>query len=162
FQQDTFYLYDALGQPRWVAGGVNAVSGSNTLAMSQLSGFCPLCNWVAAVPTPVGTLTASFASPTQGHYTTQINLAPPLAGSWNRLDDRRLSGRWSGAQRWQTLFDEPVRFRQIDLLDRVFARAKFAQDCALDFAAFECGDVRHARKRYHPVARHETAGMAFC
>ena len=93
FQQDTFYLYDALGQPRWVAGSANAVSGSNMLAMSQLSGFCPVCNWAAAVPTQVGTLTANFASGTQGRYTTQINLAPPLAGSWN-IDQptQRLTG----------------------------------------------------------------------
>jgi subtilisin family serine protease len=93
FQQDTFYLYDALGQPRWVAGSANAVSGSNMLAVSQLSGFCPVCNWAAAVPTQVGTLTTNFASGTQGRYTTQINLAPPLAGSWN-IDQptQRLTG----------------------------------------------------------------------
>jgi hypothetical protein len=93
FQQDTFYLYDALGQPRWVAGSANAVSGSNMLAMNQLSGFCPVCNWAAAVPTQVGSLTVNFASGTQGRYTTQINLAPPLAGSWN-IDQptQRLTG----------------------------------------------------------------------
>jgi len=93
FQQDTFYLYDALGMPSWLAGSTNTTAGSNTLAMYQLSGFCPTCNWVAPQTTPVGTLTASFTSGTQGHYTTQINLAPPLAGSWN-IDQptQRLTG----------------------------------------------------------------------
>jgi len=82
-QQDTFYLYDALGMPLWIAGSANAVAGANAIPMYQLSGFCPLCSWVAAQITPVGTMTASFTSATTGHYATQINLAPPLSGSWN-------------------------------------------------------------------------------
>jgi subtilisin family serine protease len=82
-QFDAFYLYDALGQPRWVAGSASPFGASTTLGLSQLSGFCPVCNLVATVPTQVGTLTANFTSGTQGHYATQINLAPPLSGSWN-------------------------------------------------------------------------------
>jgi hypothetical protein len=83
FQQDTFYLYDALGMPLWIAGSANAVAGANTMAMYQLSGFCPLCTWTAAQATAVGTLTANFTNGTQGHYATQISLASPLSGSWN-------------------------------------------------------------------------------
>jgi subtilisin family serine protease len=83
FQQDTFYLYDAVGLPHWIAGSVNAIAGVNSMPMYQLSGFCPLCASVATVPTQVGSMTASFASGTQGHFSTQVNLAPPLAGSWN-------------------------------------------------------------------------------
>jgi len=92
-QFDAFYLYDSLGQPRWVAGSASPFAASTTLALSQLSGFCPTCLWAATVPTQVGTLTASFSSGTQGHYSTQINLAPPLAGSWN-IDQptQRLTG----------------------------------------------------------------------
>jgi len=82
-QQDTFYMYDALGMPIWIAGSANAVAGVNAIPMYQLSGFCPLCSWVAAQITPVGMMTASFTSATTGHYATQINLAPPLSGSWN-------------------------------------------------------------------------------
>jgi subtilisin family serine protease len=93
FQQDTFYLYDALGMPHWLAGSTNTTAGSNTFPIYQLSGFCPSCNWVAPQTVQAGTMTASFSSGTQGHYTTQISLAPPLAGSWN-IDQptQRLTG----------------------------------------------------------------------
>ncbi|MBS0556004.1 MAG: S8 family serine peptidase [Proteobacteria bacterium] len=83
FQQDTFYLFDALGMPRWIAGSTNATTGTNTLPMYQIGGFCPICDFVATQSTQVGTMTTSFASGTQGHYATQVALAPPLSGSWN-------------------------------------------------------------------------------
>jgi subtilisin family serine protease len=82
-QFDAFYLYDALGQPRWVAGSASPFGAVTTFALDQLSGFCPTCAWSATVPTQVGTLSAGFTSGTQGHYATQINLAPPLSGSFN-------------------------------------------------------------------------------
>jgi hypothetical protein len=63
------------------------------MAMYQFAGFCPSCSWVAPQTVQVGTMTATFSSATQGHYTTQINLAPPLSGSWN-IDQptQRLTG----------------------------------------------------------------------
>ncbi|MCE7951475.1 MAG: hypothetical protein DYH18_10290 [Xanthomonadales bacterium PRO7] len=83
FQQDTFYLYDALGMPRWIAGSTNSTMGSNTLSMYQIGGFCPSCDWLATQPLQVGTMTTSFTSGTQGTYATQIQLVPPLSGNWN-------------------------------------------------------------------------------
>jgi subtilisin family serine protease len=83
FQQDTFYLYDALGMPRWIAGSANSTAGSNTMPMYQIGGFCPLCDWVATQPVQVGTMTTNFTSGTQGHYATQLQLVPPLSGSWS-------------------------------------------------------------------------------
>lgn len=82
-QFDAFYLYDALGEPRWVAGSVPNFNATSSVAMSQLSGFCPSCSYAPTVATPVGTLNVSYADATQGRYTTAFTLAPPLAGTWN-------------------------------------------------------------------------------
>ena len=82
-QFDAFYLYDALGEPRWVAGSVPNFSASSSVAMNQLSGFCPSCSYAPTVATPVGTLNVNYADATQGHYTTALTLAAPLTGTWN-------------------------------------------------------------------------------
>jgi subtilisin family serine protease len=82
-QFDAFYLYDAMGQPHWVAGSASPFTPSTTMALNQLSGFCPTCAWVATVAQPVGTLDVDYTSGTQGNYTTSLSLLPPLSGSWN-------------------------------------------------------------------------------
>ncbi|HEX3894759.1 MAG TPA: S8 family serine peptidase [Rudaea sp.] len=82
-QFDAFYLYDAIGEPRWLGGSVGAFTPTTTLTMDQISGFCPSCAYVKTNPQPAGTLTTTFTSPTAGSYATNIALLPPLSGSWN-------------------------------------------------------------------------------
>ena len=82
-QFDAFYLYDAIGQPRWLGGSVGGFTPTTTLTMDQISGFCPSCMYVKTNPQPAGTLTTTFTSPTAGSYATNITLLSPLSGAWN-------------------------------------------------------------------------------
>ncbi len=82
-QFDAFYLYDALGQPRWLVGSSGPFAPSMTIAMNQVSGFCPLCAFVQTVLNPVGNLNIAFNDASSGTFSTNITLAPPLAGTWN-------------------------------------------------------------------------------
>jgi hypothetical protein len=92
-QFDAFYLYDALGEPRWLAGSAGAFTPTTTLTMNQSSGFCPSCAYVTVDPQAAGTLTATYTNATSGSYSTDITLLPPLSGTWN-IDQPtiRLSG----------------------------------------------------------------------
>lgn len=81
-QNDTFYLYDSLGLPIWVAGAAAPFEPQTTLHMNQLHGFCPLCAFEATRAEDIGTLTVSYSSPQNGHYASDIHLLPPLSGDW--------------------------------------------------------------------------------
>lgn len=56
------FVYDALGQPRFLTSESPAFQGAEaTLALEQLSGFCPLCERTGApTRTDIGTLTRRF------------------------------------------------------------------------------------------------------
>jgi hypothetical protein len=82
-QNDTFYLYDSLGQPRWAAGSVDAFAADATVQLGQYSGFCPSCAYTPVTSQAIGTLDMHYASALQGSYATNLNLVPPLSGSWN-------------------------------------------------------------------------------
>ena len=82
FQQDTFYLYDALGQPRWVAGSSSPFAINTIMTMNQLSGFCPLCAYTPATPRVIGPMTVNYSSATNGMYATNFSLLAPLSGDW--------------------------------------------------------------------------------
>lgn len=82
-QFDTFYLYDALGNPTWVIGANNPFSASSSLDMLQSTGFCPLCAWQPLTTRPVGSMAIAYASATSGQLRTQITFAAPLNGTWN-------------------------------------------------------------------------------
>ena len=82
-QFDAFYLYDVLGQPRWLVGSASVFTPTTTLTVEQVSGFCPSCAYVKTTTQPAGTLTTTFASASNGSYSTNINLVAPVSGSWN-------------------------------------------------------------------------------
>jgi len=82
-QFDTFYLYDGLGNPRWVIGANGPFAAHSTLAMLQSTGFCPLCAWQPLTTRAAGNLTMSFADATSGTLTSAITLQAPLGGTWN-------------------------------------------------------------------------------
>lgn len=92
-QFDAFYIYDAIGEPRWLGGSTSSFTPTTTLTMDQISGFCPWCAYVKTNPQAAGTLTTTFASPTAGSYSSSISLLPPLSGTWNiNQPTVRLSG----------------------------------------------------------------------
>jgi lysyl endopeptidase len=79
------YLYDTTGEPRWVIGDLadSAPSGS----VSTYRVHCPGCAWIDFLSTReiVGTQSRSLPNGFgQGRVQTQITLAPPLIGTWNR------------------------------------------------------------------------------
>jgi subtilisin family serine protease len=82
-QFDAFYLYDALGQPRWLVGSGSPFASSMSIAMNQVSGFCPTCTYVPTTMQPVGTLAVSYANASNGTFSTNVTLAPPLSGTFN-------------------------------------------------------------------------------
>ncbi len=82
-QFDTFYLYDGLGNPRWVIGANGPFAAQSTLAMLQSTGFCPLCAYQPLTTRPAGSLTMSYTDATSGTLTSAITLQAPLGGTWN-------------------------------------------------------------------------------
>jgi hypothetical protein len=83
FQNDTFYFYDTLGQPRWADGNVAAFGPSATVPLMQYTGFCPTCAYAPVATKVIGNLNLNYTDGTKGNYTTNLNLQPPLSGSWN-------------------------------------------------------------------------------
>ncbi len=82
-QSDAFYLYDVFGQPRWVIASSGPFASTMSLALDQVSGFCPTCIYVPTTLQPVGTLNVSYADASKGTFSTNISLAPPLSGTFN-------------------------------------------------------------------------------
>lgn len=80
-----FYLYDALGNPRWVLGDSRTrdVEGATTELLA-FEGFCPTCDYVVPTTVPAGSVTTSFGNRTQGTFDVDIELPPAYPGAWNR------------------------------------------------------------------------------
>ncbi|HET9485534.1 MAG TPA: hypothetical protein VFO79_16350, partial [Xanthomonadales bacterium] len=79
------YLYDGAGNARWLYGQ-NAPFGSGAFALSQFSGFCPLCARVQPAGPVVGTLNRTLASAGTGSAAVNATLTPPLSGTWTAND----------------------------------------------------------------------------
>ena len=82
-QFNAFYLYDALGQPRWLVGSNSPFASTMSITLNQVSGFCPTCTFTPTTIQPVGTLQVSYANATSGTFSTDITLIPPLSGTFN-------------------------------------------------------------------------------
>ena len=83
------YLYDGLGQPRWLQASrsQNPDTGSDaSMDVLQGDGACPLCDYSLAgyTTTRVGALTRRYASPTTGHMGIDVVFASPLPGVWSK------------------------------------------------------------------------------
>ncbi|MGH8041250.1 MAG: S8 family serine peptidase [Rudaea sp.] len=81
-QNDTFYFYDALGQPRWADGNVSTFGASATVPLMQYTGFCPTCAFASVTTRGIGNLNVSYTDTLHGNYSTNLNLLTPLSGSW--------------------------------------------------------------------------------
>jgi subtilisin family serine protease len=77
------YVYDGEGRPRWLLGNVTGFGGSGSMAMSQFSGFCPLCQYVPPTSQPVGTLQRTYGGGSVSSVGLQVQFAAPLSGSWS-------------------------------------------------------------------------------
>jgi hypothetical protein len=76
------YIYDALGIARWVLAQATPF-GAATLPINQLDGFCPLCAHKTPTLTPIGSLTRSYSSATNGNMKIDLQFQPPMNGTWN-------------------------------------------------------------------------------
>lgn len=92
-QNDTFYLYDSQGQPRWAAGFVEQFAANASIALMQFSGFCPTCAFAPVATKNIGTLKVDYGDVLSGHYSTDLSLQAPLSGTW-KIDQpiSRLTG----------------------------------------------------------------------
>ena len=104
-----FFIYDELGQPRWVLGThsaptlANAVPATNPL--SQLFGFCPTCSYTGVTQRAAGSYSLKMdafprlTADITGTVTLNAILQAPLLGSFNQSGDfALLTGKKSCAQ----------------------------------------------------------------
>jgi hypothetical protein len=82
-QFNAFYLYDALGQPHWLAASTPSFMPDTSADLNQFSGFCPTCSYAPTTHQVVGSLSVNYADATHGTYAANANLLPPLSGAWN-------------------------------------------------------------------------------
>ena len=104
-----FFIYDELGQPRWVLGTHGAPTLANsaptTNSLSQLFGFCPTCSYTAPTQRPAGSYSLKMdafprlTADITGVVTLNASLQTPLVGSFNQSGDfALLTGKKSCAQ----------------------------------------------------------------
>lgn len=76
------YLYDGQGNPRWLYGQ-NSPFGSGSFALTQYTGFCPLCAYAAIQGRSAGTLTRTLANARSGSAAVSATFLAPVAGAWS-------------------------------------------------------------------------------
>ena len=92
-----FFIYDALGQPRWVLGNHSAPTLANsapaTNPLTQLFGFCPTCSYTVPTQRATGSYSLKmdalprFTADITGVVTLDANLQAPLVGSFRQSGD---------------------------------------------------------------------------
>ena len=87
-QAQIHYIYDDSGESRWlVAQDIENPEPTNPeMPFLQFSGFCSTCPTIPTSYEPVGMLERSFSSETEGSWTLDYLLLPPLSGSVQRTD----------------------------------------------------------------------------
>jgi hypothetical protein len=84
-ETEVAYLYDAPGNPRWLYGQ-NSPFGNGTFALTQYTGFCPLCTFVPIQGPTVGQLQRTFTDPHNGTAAVNASFVAPAVGSWTVND----------------------------------------------------------------------------
>ena len=92
-----FFIYDELGQPRWVLGTHGAPTLANmtpaTNPLSQLFGFCPTCSYTTPTQRAAGSYSLKMdalprlTAEITGTVTLNAALQAPLLGSFNQSGD---------------------------------------------------------------------------
>jgi hypothetical protein len=87
--QQTFvvhYVYDAVGQPRWVlAQGATDDLKAATPHMT-FSAHCPGCPWIAGLSNPAGSGSIDLMTATTGKTSTAFVMPLLFGGTWNRTN----------------------------------------------------------------------------
>jgi subtilisin family serine protease len=88
-QAQVHYLFDQSGEPRWIiaADDDNPSATAETIPLLQARGFCAVCSPRAVSFTNVGTVMRTFSDETNGSWTLDFELAPPLMQVIERTDD---------------------------------------------------------------------------
>ncbi|MDZ4811725.1 MAG: S8 family serine peptidase [Pseudomonadota bacterium] len=82
FDANAVYVYDDLGNPRWLlgSGDMNAAE----VSLLQYTGFCPTCAFSAVTSAPVGSMQRSYSTnSTAIHVLSAPNYANGVPGGWN-------------------------------------------------------------------------------
>jgi hypothetical protein len=88
-QAQVHYLFDGWGVPRWIiaADDENQSSTATEIPLLQFDGFCSLCTPETVTYQTVGLVTREFDDESNGSWTLDFVLAPPLMQSIERTDD---------------------------------------------------------------------------
>lgn len=80
------FLYDGQGVSRFLVAerGGNYSSASESFALEQIGGFCPLCTAVPTTRTTVGTFSRTYSTNNIVSVGTNVTFANGVPGSWNR------------------------------------------------------------------------------
>ncbi len=78
---NAIYVYDDLGNPRWLLAG--GLISEPQLTVQQYTGFCPTCAFAPVSPTAVGTLGRTYATSATGTHTISANFVNQIPGGWN-------------------------------------------------------------------------------
>jgi subtilisin family serine protease len=80
------FVYDGTGFPRFLLAereNTTFVNATETFALNQLRGFCPLCTRIDPVTTQVGTLTRTYATSNITSIGTNATYVNGVPGVWN-------------------------------------------------------------------------------
>lgn len=90
----SFFIYDALGQPRWLLAPDGGPSNGAKVPLSQLSGFCPSCAARATTRATTGSYELPFDATSRlagaeatGRIKLDAPLLPPLSGRFTGSGD---------------------------------------------------------------------------
>ncbi len=81
-QFNLFYLYDDIGIARWGVGNSLPFLASTAMGFRQGSGFCPTCTYNPPTFQSMGSVNIDYASNHGGNLATNLQLQPPLSGTW--------------------------------------------------------------------------------
>ncbi len=87
-QAQVHYLFDALGVPRWIiaADDDNQSATATEIPLLQFDGFCSVCTPETVTFDTVGIVTRGFEDESNGSWTLDFVLDPPLDQSIERTD----------------------------------------------------------------------------
>ncbi|HET6602788.1 MAG TPA: S8 family serine peptidase [Xanthomonadaceae bacterium] len=77
------YLYDGSGIARWAFGFVDPYGSDSVPMLQYKAGACPLCPYVAATTTEVGSYVRGYDTDVSGSAALDIDFVAPLSGSWH-------------------------------------------------------------------------------
>ena len=84
---EAVYIFDALGEPRWLLGSIAPAASTVTIPLSQYTGFCPNCARTAnPTTTPAGTMTRRYTNNGNGSLDINVDFAGSIPGTWVRTN----------------------------------------------------------------------------